>query len=512
MVGGMLLGLFVFALVMLAVHNLGNTGVWYDEAAQIWIAHGLHQYSAVHAEFKGWRDVVRNNRFANLDPGGYSLLMHAWTRLDSGLVWLRLSPFLFFLLTVALLARHAWEITGSRMAALLAAFMPFAYGQVLGFAFEIRAYSMEVAGVVAAGYVLHRAVRAPSLGNHLALGVVCAVFLGSRYSFAIVTAAALLALAVVRVWKLGRPRDELENAAALLVPILNGGLVMYRATLRHHLRWAGEHPGAMQAPKYVQAWVLRGQPLAAVAAVLWENFFSPPALPIAFALAGLALWPVARRRPLLARWPGACSFVAVACMALFAQLLSAALSLRGAYPWNMGQKWSLYLHGISMLCALYLGSAAWWGSRRWWRAPLPAAVVLLVAMLLTARAAVFRYTHWADLGPALSRLNTMALAPGSVLVTHYEIPTVRYLYELGPFRGDRRYPGVFRFERDAETAARSPIDVRQECLEYVISPAPLDVLAARLPDSRLARVAGPVPPYLISIDAGRDRPAHCAAR
>lgn len=504
------------ALAVVGARSLGDTGVWYDEAAQIWIAHGLHQYSDVHEAQKGWRDVVRMNRFGNLDPGGYSLLLHAWTRLGTGLVWLRLSPFLFLLAAVAILARHAWELTESRTAALLAAFIPLAYHQVLAFAFEIRAYSMEVTGVVAVGYILHRVVRAPSFGNHLALGCVCGVFLWSRYSFVVVTAAALFALAGARLWNLGRLRDEAENAAGLLVPILNSGALIYRVTLRHHagtaLGGTGGRPGAMQAPEYVRTWLLSGQPPSVVATVLRENFLSPPALPIALAVVGLAAWPWARRWAFLARWPGAASFAAVATMALLAQLFSAALSARGTYPWSINQKWSLYLHGVSMLCALYLGCAAWWAGRQRRWTPLLTGALVLAAAVVAVHAAGFRRVHWADIGPTLSHLEKMTLSPGSVLVTHYEIPTVRYFYELGPFRHDRRYPSVFRFETRAETDAKAPIDAGRECLDYAISPAPPDVLAPRLPGSRLVRVPGPNPPYLIAIEPGTPRPAHCAAR
>jgi hypothetical protein len=262
----------------------------------------------------------------------------------------------------------------------------------------------------------------------------------------------------------------------------------------------------------VKTWVLRGQPLHTAAAMVWENLVSPPALPITIAVVGLAAWPWARRWPLTARWPGARSFGAIATMALLVQLISAALSARGPYPWSIGQKWSLYLHGVSVLCALYLGSALWCSARRWRRAPLLAAAVLIIASLLTVRAATFRRVHWADLGPALSRVNAMAVKPGSVFVTHYEIPALRYLYELGPFRGDDHYPDTFRFERQSEASAQAPIDAGQECLEYVISPAPLDVLAARFPGSRLTRLPGLIPAYLIRVDPGAPWPAHCGAR
>jgi hypothetical protein len=429
------------------------------------------------------------NRYGNLDPGGYSLLLHAWSKIDRGLVWLRLSPFLFFLLTIVILGRHAWELTGSRTAALLACFIPLAYAQVLHFVFEIRAYSMEVAGVVAAGYLLHRVSRAPSACNHLALGVVCAVFLTSRYSFVIVAAAVVLAVAWVR------PR-RLVSLLGLLVPILVSGTLIYRVALSHHLVSLG---GGAGAPDYVKAWVLRGQPLATVVVVALENLFSPAALPVTLAAAGLGAWPIVRRWPAMQGWPGTCSFPAIASVAVLTQLISAALSVKGAYPWHIGYKWSLYLHGISMLCVLYLATAAWWSARR---DDVPLAAVLLVlwvAVCLTVRAATYQRLNFDDLGPALERLNTMSPPPGSVFVTHYQIPALRYLYELGPYRGDARYPAVFRLERGTEK--KLTIDAARECLAYVLSPDPVDELLRRLPGTRLVPVPGVNPPNLIGIDA-----------
>jgi hypothetical protein len=245
--------------------------------------------------------------------------------------------------------------------------------------------------------------------------------------------------------------------------------------------------------------------------MVWDNLFSPPALPITAMLLGLVAWPWARRWSLMRQWPGARSFPALAVMAALVQLISAALSARGSYPWSIGQKWSLYLHGVSLLSVLYMGSAAWCAGRRSRRAALLAAVLLLLAALLTVRAATFRRLHWADLGPALGVVNALPVKAGGVFVTHYEIPTVRYLYELGPFRGDPHYPEAFRFERESEAAARAPIDAGGECLEYVLSPASLEALAARFPGSRLTRVPGATPAYLIAIDPGPGRAAHCGA-
>jgi hypothetical protein len=489
---------------MLAAGNLGYSGIWYDEAMQIWVSQGLAAWEPSDALTGGWRGVVRANRMGNLDPGGYSFLLHVWTRFDTGLAWLRLSPFLFFLLSAGLLAGQARELTESWWAALLAPFLLFAYGEILAFAFEVRAYSMELCGVLAVGYALHRTVARPRLSSHVALGIICAVFMWSRYSFVVVVGATLAALACARVGRLGRPADELLRLAGLTVPIVDSGILIYRVTLRHHLiglRGGGSEPLAgLQAPDYVARWVLARQPVGVILAALRTNLFSPPAWPLTLALVGLACWPWLRGRLPPALWPGARSFPAVASLALFAQAGSLALSLAGYYPWDLSAKWSLYLHGVSLLCALYLGSACWCVIRSDRRAPALAAVALALASVLTFRASTFLRTHWADLGPALTRLERLPEPRGRVFVTHYEVPALRYFYELGPLRESPRYPGGFRFERPAEAAAQTPIETRSECLEYVVSAASRAVLAPRITGGQLGPAPAPAPPHLHRIE------------
>jgi hypothetical protein len=515
---GALLVLLLAAVVLLAVHNLDYPGVWYDESVQIWIAQGAYPLGPLGGEtLGGWRDVVRMNRYTNLDPGAFSLWLHVWTKGGLGLVWLRLSAYVFYLVMAALLARWALELTGSGVAACLAPFIPLAYGLVLSFAFELRAYSLEIAGVVAAGYALHRVVRAPGALNHLLLGAVCSVLLWSRYSFVVVATSAIGALACVRARAIGRSRDEWENLACLLVPFLNSGALIYRFMLRYQARLldpahsdpASAAPPTIEAPEYVKQWVLRAQPPGALVTTLRENFLSGPALPILLILGALACWPILRRQHALAGWPGSRSFPAIATLALLAQLISATLSLAGLYPWNLGQKWSLYLHAVSIVCVLYLAAAGWWLGRHTRAAPVLATMAMAAAVLLTVRAAIFHRTHWADISPALTQLDTMPLRRSSVFVGIHEIPTVRYFYELGPHRGRGSYPEAFRFQRLGEA---EPIDARQECLQYVVSPLDPATLATRFSGVDVSPTRGRSGRSLSRIDADGVLPAHCAAR
>ena len=173
----------------LAIHNLGYAGMWWDEAAQFWISQGLSNYSPPFAEAQGVRDVVRMNRLENLDPGGFSVLLHAWTAFGRGLAWLRSLPFAFFVLAVAAVGLLGWRLTRSALFALAAAATPMLYPAVLYFALEIRAYSMEMAGLALGVLALVLRRERPSVARALLVGLTCAVFLSSRYSFALVTLA-----------------------------------------------------------------------------------------------------------------------------------------------------------------------------------------------------------------------------------------------------------------------------------------------------------------------------------
>jgi hypothetical protein len=337
----------------------------------------------------------------------------------------------------------------------------------LSFAFEIRAYSMEIAAVVATGYALHRVVRDPGLVNHLLLGAVCSVGLWSRYSF-VVVAGGQSARWPACARGPRPPRDELERLACLLVPFPQQWRADHRVSLRYHAGQLGPLGGnrsgppvaTIQAPDYVKPWVLTGQSLGTAATVLRENLLSAPALPITLTLGALALWPLVRQWRALRDWPGARSFPAVATMALLAQVISAVLSLTGLYPWNLGQKWSLYLHGVSIVCVLYLASAGWWVARRSRAAPALAVAALAVVVIVTMRGASFRRTHWADVSPALAQLETMPLRQGSVFVDIHDVPTLRYFYELGPRRGLGATRGVSLRaaggDRDDRRPARVP--------------------------------------------------------
>ena len=159
MICGLFAAFLLSSLIILARNNLKYTGMWWDEAAQFWVSQGLSNYAQPFAAPRGVRDVIRMNNSENLDPGGFSLLLHFWTRAGKGLKWLRSLPFLFFVLGAASLGLLGWRLNHSITFALGASAVTLLYRGALYFGFEIRAYSMEMAGVAVGTLLLVHALE-----------------------------------------------------------------------------------------------------------------------------------------------------------------------------------------------------------------------------------------------------------------------------------------------------------------------------------------------------------------
>src|SRR5579871_5397376 len=137
----------LLALVLFALHSLDNIGVWFDEAVQFWMSRGADPFGAPFTRPGRLIDAVHLNGRDNLDPGGFTLLLHWWLHGGTDPVWLRILPFIFFVLGAATLALIGWQRFRSLPFALFCAVVPVPYPMLLYFATELRAYSMEFAGI-----------------------------------------------------------------------------------------------------------------------------------------------------------------------------------------------------------------------------------------------------------------------------------------------------------------------------------------------------------------------------
>jgi len=441
-----LVAVLLGALLQFARGNLPYTGLWYDEAVQFWISRGTDPFGPPGTPPGGVVAVVRTNGRANLDPGGFSLLLHGWSRFGQDIVWLRALPFGFFLAGLGALARLGWLWRPSLAFALFSAAVPLAYPLLLYHATEVRAYSMEFAGVTIGCLLIQRLGPEASLRRLAVSGAALGFFMGSRYSYAIFVGAVGLAFGPTLLCRrAGDGEARLRRYLALVLPLVVSAAILLVLLLGLQ-RWRPTYHGGALI-RYLEPATAAGKTVGQLGWALVKNLLSLPALPLTVASL-VTLIP--------ARWRGGAGRLGIGAvpesramyrLALWALVLSA--GLWRWHPWDVGQKWSLYLHALSAVVVVRLAAdvLGWLESRADPGRPAHVTwtVVAVIAIgALSVNAAVHRRVHANDLTAALRHLDGLSLADGSVAVRPHPYPVLRYLYEHGPFAGRPHYPGAFR--------------------------------------------------------------------
>jgi hypothetical protein len=377
--------------------------------------------------------------------------------------------------------------------------LPAAYPLALTYAGEVRAYSMEFTGIILGCVLLDRLIERPDSDRALLVGGVFAFFLGSRYGFAIFAAAAIVAFAcaTLRSGDASR-REATARIASFAAPIaLVGVLIFVFALLPQHRMRLTYGGGALV--RYLAATTAAGKSPGEIAMMLVRNLLGPAGLPLTLAaLLGLALLMPRRWRDRLhiGRPPGPTEAF---CVLSLSVLLLTALLWRW-HPWDMGEKWSLWMHALAAVALVRFGAAlldragspaASGIERPTWLAALTLGCILA----LSTRLATFR-AHEQSFVPALSHLERVAPAPGRVAVEPHPLPMIRYFYEYGPLTGSRVYPAAFRFANLSNPEAAVDPDTK-----YVLSIRTLDGVRAAYPE-RVIAYDPSLPRFLYRFEAG----------
>jgi hypothetical protein len=278
------------------------------------------------------------------------------------------------------------------------------------------------------------------------------LLVASRYpAFIFGAAACLTALLPLRPL-----RAAVLRALRFGVPVLISAAAVYLLFARYQVN------GSHQAPSYVEPFLLRGQNTAAQLALLRENFLGSDTLPITFFLvaAPLFFWlgprSLTRLRSLVGRTAVFCALSVT---------LTAAASLAGVLPWAVDTRWSIGYQSLSACClAMIVVAASIWLCQEvaaWPRKTLviAAAACFAVAWSLQLKQAVHVERPYYE--TIASHLKGLAGLPNAKELRFFiqpnATPTVRYLCELGPFKGAFSYPNRFHFEGAPEVAAAAPI-------------------------------------------------------
>jgi hypothetical protein len=444
--------------VMAAVFNLGLPNFWFDESGQFWISRGQTQYSPPVQPFGTLSDVIRMNRVFNLDPGGFTILLHFWQIVSTYHVWLRLLPFFFFLLTTLLFFRLGRRWNSNPNVAYLLAAIPFLSESIFSYAFELRAFSMEYLGTTWIIYLFYYLNRKVSLVRTLFCGLSLSFFAGSRYSEIVFIGLGLPVL----IWLIWKNRDGLlsffVNAVVLIAP-LAGTLWFFAKNAYNTQSFLLKGVGA---PRYVMA--------------MSNEYWLPIILLCLPAVLFIALLGLLRKQSGIVK-----RFAPLAYLVLAGNLVFICLNLLNMHPWDPSVRWCISLNLLDYLalgaCVALFPVLCQEINRRGW---LPfvfaafnrvvsrtgawlfvwslaaVALILSVGIVFRSLPLVGRIgypprmdTSWGALPDqtAYDLARVHLTGNDKIYVSLHESGTVRYLFEHGIFKNSAaRYPEAFFFD------------------------------------------------------------------
>ncbi|WP_113959164.1 hypothetical protein [Roseimicrobium gellanilyticum] len=463
------LALLLLALVsatLFVVRCLRFEGLWYDESVQYWISRGIDAFSPPFQKPGNVADVMHHNARGNLDPGGYSILLHFWLMMSRTLEWQRLLPLLFFALGSGCLAWLGWRWRRSFKFALLAGLVPAVYPVLRDHANEARAYSMELAAIVIACLTLdvvltHRRRNALLIG-----GLVIGLFFWSRYSFVLVAMAVTGAFATYCLL-------EKKTLSARLAPI--AWFVLPMVVLGVLVLWLGFYPQYRDRISWENGALVRYLDVFKASHATTEKVMTNLFHPIAWPLTVIPLLVLSRkiwrrrgqRAPLGSEQPLAPQYL----VALFTIIITAAVWKW--HPWAVAMKWGNYLQALSAVTLvrvaadlLALVERKDTSRVRFARfEPLALTCAITVACVLMIRHDRKPWTHVPELIRFLDKLNPKR-EEVSVIPNYY--PTLRYYYEDGPARGSKDFPRIYRLPY---WGANTPLIWKRT--RYLVSDLPL---------------------------------------
>jgi hypothetical protein len=341
---------------------------------------------------------------------------------------LRLLPAMFGCLFLSLTYCWSRRLAVPRPVAIAMTLLFLLSQNVPYFFFELRAYSMELCGVVALWLATVALLERPAPLTAITWIATDWFFLSSRYSFIVYSAAACGIL----LWHGIKQARNRPVIFAVLAASAFWCLVLYFGMLRYQS--AGGVP-----PDYVAQLMIAGH-WGNFPSILLRALFHPAAIPATAFLAILILNRFFRRSPGDTDSPSPQPWLlnGLAAYILLANLEWMILSALGKLPWDISKRWGLSEYGLSALAmpVLYSLICLWLKNNPGRRLGRATMALLCAASLAAGVISLYVVTRRFDrenivsehLIPAMGALNC-GDAPITVLLDDTLWPDYRYLTE-----------------------------------------------------------------------------------
>lgn len=239
---GILFLVMLFVLIVLfcklSSRAFTDSYLWMDEAGQYFISKGLCHHSDKLAPEGTLSDLINYNRSHNLDPGGFGLVLRWWMSFGNNYIWLRLLPLAFFITCILLSFLLGKKLTGSSIKAVVLSSILLIHPAFSINSCEIRAYSMEMLGVVLSLFLLNEYKDKWGYGKLILLSLILAVFMTSRYSFILYSASIALFLFYDIIIRNGF-KDNFIKIIPFSLVLLVTVAAIYLISFRYQLRPEG---------------------------------------------------------------------------------------------------------------------------------------------------------------------------------------------------------------------------------------------------------------------------------
>lgn len=166
-------------------YRLLNPYLWLDESVQFWVSQGLSPFAEPNSYRNGVGMVLEQNRLNNLDPGGFSVILHYWILLSTDYRWLRFLPTFFFFGGLLTFFKLLKKLKVGDFWIYFTAII-FVFGPSVSLkTSEVRAYSMEFFGIGLTLLAAHSVLRSAN-GKNILFFLFSGIFVvTSRYDGAI---------------------------------------------------------------------------------------------------------------------------------------------------------------------------------------------------------------------------------------------------------------------------------------------------------------------------------------
>ncbi len=419
-----LIGVYLFLFVMVSTNISRNPYLWFDEAGQFWISKGLNHYSSPLQVPKGLSDVITNNAIYNLDPGGFSILLHFWAEISNSYLWLRILPFLFFIGTIVSFIYLSYRWTRKINIALIMGFLPFLFSSIVSMGFEIRAYSMEYLGVVLVIVAIDSIKSKLSFNRLFIWGCILSIFITSRYSIInIIFIASIYVVLLIR----NANKKLLVKAYALCLFALP---IFFTLAYEYFFVLLRQNPKSSKLyylPYLIDDWRILYTPSTNLYYLLSVVF-----------LVFVLIYSI-RRKSILLKYK-ALIFIAVA-----SNLLFLTLSFWGKYPWSPLGNRGLPYFTITLICfSAIIGEILVY----FLRVPSIIKYISIVIIVLFSFYICKGALIWEAQDGYLTCLAKIDFKNyNKIYVDRWANPEIRYLFEYGALKplADGNYPEKFSF-------------------------------------------------------------------